>query len=516
MKKFKTYSLSFLMLSLLLIMSSCGGGKKDTISIYVDDLPDNLLPVFSQNATASYVNDLLFQGLTGPSGSMDGKIDLQAALNITQDPENKAVYDVKMRADQTWPDGRILSADDVIYTLDVISEPTNNSSYRGRFRDILKSYEKVGADEIKFTFTIPVSYEDAIWILKFKILPYKINEEELPVTLNSYAGLMDLQNTPVGTGEFKVKERFSNKLVLQRKSVDHPVQFVEFLLSTDPASSIKKMDNKGAEVLLDVDPGYYSALNKKNIPYNDYVPLGFNAIVINCSDPALSSPELRQALSLAVDRENMAELLYGDVGADYVMHNTFPMNETVSAYHKLDGYQTFDRAAAMKALDNSNGKPEALELLINNKMGGMANVIAEEFLKNLADIGIQINVVDVNNEAFKTRLKTGKYQLALNYFNQFTYKYDYYSLYHSYSDYNYSRLQSPELDQAVLKFHNSVVLDEKIVYAKDLNTLLQKETPYIYLFTGGKRAYYSKRITGVTMVNPFSLLGSLPIWSVSK
>jgi ABC-type transport system substrate-binding protein len=145
------------------------------------------------------------------------------------------------------------------------------------------------------------------------------------------------------------------------------------LLGRVPLADIELLDSvEGVEMLR--QPGGFS----------------FDAFIFNVTRPPFDSTLVRQAMNYAVDREKMRDLAYHGQGE----MTTLPWSPASWAYPKdLENYYTFDLEKAEELLAEA-GYPDGFEAeLIIRGTGGTALDVAQIFQADLAQIGVDIQVV---------------------------------------------------------------------------------------------------------------------------
>ncbi|MBV8118297.1 MAG: hypothetical protein JOZ01_09975, partial [Candidatus Eremiobacteraeota bacterium] len=133
---------------------------------------------------------------------------------------------VHLRQGVTWNDGKPFSADDVIFTLDMLRQ---NGRGKGD-----QTYASAMARDIKdlvrvddHTVRIALNHRDPRWMFTYLtvrftegafILPKHVYETAKPDDLGSFTGLSPAgPNGPVGTGAFKIASMTPERIVLDQR-----------------------------------------------------------------------------------------------------------------------------------------------------------------------------------------------------------------------------------------------------------------------------------------------------------
>lgn len=141
MKKIVAFSVSAVLALTMLV--SCGGksSSKDIIVIANKEVSEKFSPFFEESVPDMRIVDatqvallgpnrngsLVYNGIEGETTSYNGtdyKYTGPANLVVTENPDGTVYYDYTIRKDLKCPDGVALTADDIIFSLYVYSDPT--------------------------------------------------------------------------------------------------------------------------------------------------------------------------------------------------------------------------------------------------------------------------------------------------------------------------------------------------------------------------------------------------------
>jgi len=108
--------------------------------------------------------------------------------------DNGMAYTVHLKNNAKWHDGQPLGADDVLFTLNLIKNPSFGSSLRGNWEGI----DVAKTDDFTLTFTLKKAYTPFLHSLTFGILPKHLWAD---ITSDKFL-LTDLNRKPVGSGMY--------------------------------------------------------------------------------------------------------------------------------------------------------------------------------------------------------------------------------------------------------------------------------------------------------------------------
>jgi len=260
-----------------------------------------------------------------------------------------------------WHDGKPVTSEDVKFTLEEIS-----SKYGPRFNAASKFIDRI---ETPTPSSVVITLSKPFAPFLFS-LACEQNTAIMPAHVLRGGDLLRnpaILTNPVGNGPFKIVEWVRGNHITLVRNDDYWRKGEPYL----DRVIIKIMPDAAARVL---------ALRAGEVDYivPDYVPLsavqmleknkdfqveevsypGSDIIILNTKNPALSKPEVRQALLTAVDREFIHQKVYYGLGG--VPLSSF--DTRLWAYNKAVNYQqmyAYNPDKARKMLDDAGLKPNA-------------------------------------------------------------------------------------------------------------------------------------------------------------
>lgn len=154
---------------------------------------DTLNPLYANTSPERSASRLIFSSLVNYDLQSKLKSDLAVTWKASDDGK---VYTVVLRKDARWHDGAPVTADDVVFTVNLMKNPLARSQqyFDGTWRGI--SVAKV--DDYTLTFTLPSPYAPFAHALNFGILP----EHELKNISPSRLRESAFNRKPIGSGPF--------------------------------------------------------------------------------------------------------------------------------------------------------------------------------------------------------------------------------------------------------------------------------------------------------------------------
>ena len=351
--------------------------KKSTLRIGSHFGLKPLNPITSLFGNVSDLVPLVSDGLVL---DYSGKLHLASSI----ESENGSTWNIRIRDDVRFHDGRKLTADDVVHSIRLLMQ-SNLPHYKDRF-DTIQKFAAISQDELTITLS-KTNYEFRTY-LTFPILPKK------SFPLEEFSANSFLQN-PIGTGPFKLVsfgeksarfERFEDYF-LGRPKLD-AVEFVSFPTKEetwsqfirgkidvfyDPfadAEDLRRLGSSFRQHLITPPYGYYLTLATKS--------------------KELGDSKVRKAIELAVDRRRLKEM---------APHSEGPEPEWVYGNPQIHRPRVVqqDVKGAEKLLDETNWslKKEGFRFMFPLryiKNDEVSKRVARLIEQNLYDVGIKADL----------------------------------------------------------------------------------------------------------------------------
>ena len=432
--------------------------------------PDTLDPATSVIYTGAQVYDNIFSKLIDID--TDGSFYGILATEWSAPDETTWVFDLVPNA--TFHNGEPFTPDDVVYTFQRILDPATASAYSSLF-DSIDTVTKSGDAQVTFTLKTPFG----------PFLTNLANNGQIVNQVAIEAG--DPSRNPVGTGPFKFVEWVQGQHVTLEKNADY---FIEGKPAFD-----------GVELrFLLVDQGRIDGLRSGELQWVDAVPLSqletlstdeaFNYVTsptagipdflaMNVTAAPFDQAEVRQAVAWALDRTAIRDVAYfgaGEVGlAEVPSGSTWFDDADVYA-----GGPDIERARELLAAAGITeeitvtylGLPQYPELL---KTG---EVVREQ----LKEIGINMEIEQVDVSVWFDRYSTGDYQITSAYQERTVDPDNFYSLVvKTGAGANAMQYSNPDLDAMIDAARQGTDDAERKTMYNEIRRIVQEEAPLIFV-----------------------------------
>ena len=394
------------------------GGK---ITLLFRD-PPTLDPHLAEDNISGILVNELFGGLvTIEPFNFSVAPDLASSWEIS---ENGTVYTFHLRPDAKFHDGRPVTAQDVKWSLERVADPELVSPVVDQYlndvigvqaklrgeADSVEGVKVIDDQTVQITIDAPKSYFLAKLTYPTAFVLDQTNVE----------GNEDWIRSPNGTGPFRLAQYDVGEVMrLARNDFYHlgPPHLDEVELQLSGGSSMILYENDEIDVtgvgLADLervlDPG--SPLNPQVQPY----PARFTTsyVGLNVSEPPLDDPKFREALNLAVDRDQIATVVYDGAvrPAKSIIPPRFP------AYNPDLNPYPYDPERARQVLQESKYGGDLdnlprMTLSISGSFGAAVPLGLEVMLQSWErELGIQVEIQQTEWATFLQDVNAKRYQM---------------------------------------------------------------------------------------------------------
>ncbi len=506
--------------------------RQETLIVAFDEMPQSLNPLFEQNTTGLTLLDPIFDGLANRSGRAPRQYENGIATDFIQDEKNRNIFTVELDQEKRWHDSpdHMVTARDVRFTVECIKNEKNRSPLRGRINQLIERVDIVDNFTVRIVFKENISIHVVRDLLAFKIIPATYYGKAMSLELRTDETAQAFARKPVGTGKYKYHDWQGNKIVYttvepavireeeetgeegeEATPEERSIRTIESILIHDQEKQVKMLMDGKVDLVLETSPKLHTMMDEKGLKHSNYIPLHFFAIAFNTISPNFNNKQIRQAISHAIDKKELARQVRSGEVKNYINFGPFPHNDDVR-YSKFKDHLPFDIAKAKKMLIKKGGFSSTL--IYQDDASKTMERMAGKIALMLDELGINVEQKGLGM-AFDTQLTNKNFEMALVRHSGFTDGYNIAHLYKSDSPANITSISSEKLDKALSEWENSAFWEQRLPAAKKLHRMLLSLSPYTYLFSLPTSAYYSPRLDNVMIVDPNSLLGSVEEWVVN-
>ena len=345
-------------------------------------------------------------------------------------------YNLAIKEGITFSDGEALTADDVIFTLELGKNFA--STYYSELWAWLDSIEKVDDYSISMTFNNPLYQEWANYLYSIAILP-----EHLWAGLTEDEAVTGANQPPVGSGPYVYEDADESRVVWARNDGWWGIDGLGLEMAPKYIIDIANIDNNAAlgmvlQGQVDLDnnylPGIASIIDggygvTTYYPEAPYMLSGNTAwLVMNLTKAPMDDPEFRKALAYAIKVEDIVTKDYGNIVLPADPTGLLPIWEKFIDQDVVDelgfSYDPDEAASILAAagyvdvdgdgfVEAPDGSPIALEIGCPN--GWSDWMVAIQIIsQNLQDVGINVEPVYPDYSALIADLYSGNFDMVIN------------------------------------------------------------------------------------------------------
>jgi peptide/nickel transport system substrate-binding protein len=502
------------------LIAACGGGRSDdaappaetvrrggTLITALDAAPvgDRFDSLKASDVYTSAVVHAVIEGLVKYNDKLEPVPWLAERYEVSADG---LTYTFHLRKGVKFHDGTEMDAEAVKFSVDRVRDE-RNKQWPG-FEDGALVSETAVLD--KHTFRLTLKEASAPFVSR---LTGRLGGIVSPSAVRSM-GDEAFGRAPVGTGPFKFKEyRADNYVRVERFDAywrngadGKPLPYldaIEWRVITEPASRLTALQagdlhvvSTPASSVRDQDTKLLKA--DSNLVYGQQAGLTVSGFSFNLSTPPFNNKALRQAVQLAIDRDEIVRVVYeGNREAGYSPLPT-PFQWAIDPAYKP---YSFDLARARQKLAEG-GRPDGFEFTAWIASGSSANQLLFELIQaQLAKAGIRMKIEaadfngvvvpkaragDADGHAYGISYltNTDPDQLLSNRFSKG-------------GNFNYAKYENAKFEELVIAARKTSDKEQRARSYREAVKLLMDDSPYTVLTYGIDRHVGHRKVKGWSM-----------------
>lgn len=466
-----------------------------TLHLSASSNPARLNPLIATDSASSSIAGFLFNSLVKYDETGQKIIgDLAESYRFV----TPTLLEFKLRRGVKWHDGKPFTASDVVFTYDLIKSPKTITPYASDFR-VIKKVTAIDDYTLRITYEKPYFKALEIWMMG--IVPRHILNRENDIMGSKF------NTAPIGTGPYVLKKlEFSKQIVLEANPhyFEHrpKIDKIVFHVISDPMTRFLML--KSGEIDVDgldpmqyerqLDKSFHERFATAELPSHSYTYLGFNLRLKKFQDP-----RVREALSLAIDRDALIDVLF--LGHGNVCTGPFlPGSKGFDDRTKSPKRNLKKAKALLKAAGYSAAHPLEFEIATSNS-NAIRPYAAEIIQRQLLDAGVKVTLRVMEWQAFlNTVVSPRKFDSVLLGWS-LSLSPDPYALWHSDSDvpggFNLVGYHSASTDKLIERMENSTDPERIASLQRQIFARIVGDNPYLFLVIPNEINVYNRRISGV-------------------
>ena len=491
-----------LLISCLLIvaflLTGCGGnkpaekgpdGKKDNLNFAILAETKELDPQKSSD-TLTYI--LLLQVFdTLIKQQPDGTLVPALAEKWTISPDGKEVI-FTIRKGVKFHNGDVLTTKDVAFSLNRAIK----SAYTSKFTSVMESAEAV--DDTSVKLKLKHAYGPILFCVANPSLAI-VSQKAVEAAGDSFG------KKPIGTGPYKFVNWVSGEKIDFTRFDDYfrgpaKIKNVTFKFVTDATTAAIALEKGEIDVLHNPSKSDRKAqMANQNLQYHEIESAYYYHISMNNKNGPFSDKRVRQAVSYAIDRQNVVLGGLDGIGAP----DEAPMPPSAFGYPKDFKNNPYDPEKAKKLLAEA-GYPNGLTVKFKINQAAMYSKPAEVIQEQLRKVGINAELELMERATYLEEVtKKFNYDISLYVITALLPDADYvcYTRLHSSmlgNGNNFTLTNIPKLDAALDKGRTSQSKEERYAAYREVSEIVKDEAPLIPVMTAKFAIVANKAVKGVT------------------
>lgn len=493
------------------LLAGCGSSKQQsssaakaqTITANLGAEPKSIDPAVNYEARGSSIIYNIFEGLT----RIGDNNKTEPGLAKSWDIENNGLkYIFHLRDGLKWSDGSELTAEDFRYGILRVLDPKTGSSYayygysikngeafnkgKAKAEDVgIKAIDK-NTLEIDLDYSVPYFLDILSWHL---MLPVK----KSIVESNPNGWSTDVKNLVVD-GPFKITEWKHNDYIQLEKNPNYwdaknvKLQKLKLTMISNENTALAAYKSGSLDLVHTLVPASQLPTLLSSKQASAKMEIGTKFIILNETKKPFDNPKVREALSLALDREALVNTVLkgGQKAADAYIPPTTP--DTIGAKDFRTNGGKFiqskpDVEKAKKALAEA-GYPDGKgfpTVEYSYSAGSPVDQAYVEALQNMwkQNLGINITLKPIESKVFVAQLKQGNYEMAnLGWLSDFFDPGSMLDIFASDSPNNWAKYSNPKYDELVKKAEKENDKQKRSQYLHDAEKIVLSDMPVIPVY----------------------------------
>ena len=488
---FKNSTMRFLFLILSLALWSFAS----TLHLATSANPSRLNPILATDSSSSEIAGFIFNGLLKydkDSSTIIGDL----AENFYYESNTSVIFE--LRKNVSWHDGEKFTAKDVLFTYETLVSPKISSPYSANFRFVK---EVIIIDDYKLRVIYTKPYFKALETWMMGILPEHI--------LSSVDNLMsaDFNTAPIGTGPYKLHTLEHSKNIVLHANDDYflgrpKIDKISFHVIADPMTRFLMLKSKALDIGNIESMQYERQLNDeffKNFNIYEEITHSYTYLGFNLRRDKFKNPKVREALSLAIDRDELVKILF----FKHARVCTGPFLPATAAFNPDVKTPKQDLEKAKQLLleagyDENN--PFEFEIATSNS-SSIRPYAAQILQHQLKKAGVIVNLRVMEWQAFLNMVVFPKEFDSVLLGWALSSTPDPYLFWHTDSDkkggFNFVGYNNPKMDKMIDASQSMIDREELAKLWKEMFKIIVEDNPYLFLYIPNSITTVDKEIKNI-------------------
>lgn len=488
----------FFFIIMLLILISCKRGEKfryegntgGTLIVGLMKEPNTLNPLHPSLSEPSPVTEKIFNPLHDQSP--DGKVRTCLAQSWIYSEDFKSIT-YTIRKDALWHDGKPVTADDILFTIEMIKDPKNNSPIAQQLRYV-KDVQVIGEREVKFIFDRV--YADELLHSNIIVIPKHIAEK-----VKDNIQMSNFSFNPIGNGPYKLKEWKSGQWIELTANNNYfrgrpPLDRIVFYFPSSVEELLDEIKLGNVDIAYDMPPEKYDTIKG----YGAIVSSSGTYTYIGWNLDRFKDKNLRKAFSMAIDREGIISSIlkgYGRLMNGPITHEHWAYNPNIKGveYNKQKAMELIEELGYSKKNWQKFYPNLRIEILIESG-NPIRKRVAEYVSSDLRSIGINTNIIELRGSQLIDRLLNHDFDAYIlgwsvnKAFNPLP-------IWSANGVYNFVGYKNKEANNLMREALFSLDRNKAKNAWHEFQNIIANDLPYTFLYSPQKITLFKKNVSGI-------------------
>lgn len=488
-----------------LMMAATASADEKVVTAAVNTAWDTMMPLNTTSNYTRFICDQIYDRLT--QTNFDGSIEGRLAESWTVNEASDAVT-FKLHEGAVWSDGEPVTAEDVVFSYQMYSDPAVEAKSRYHLEYIAgvdDSGAELSEDSIEVTadsdYEVTFKLKGSMFADTFLqdidtvfIIPKHVFEGKTAEEINA----PDLWASPVGSGPFIYDSDINGERMefvknenyyLGTPNIDRLVIRV-----ADSAAMLAGLMNGEIDLI-----GYGSILTddwetakaQENLTTQSIPTTSYTTLIFNTQKDYLTQ-EVRQALNMAINRDILVNGLLMGEGQSIIT----PI-APISPYYNDKVEVVYDPATAKQMLEEANFPfDQTLKFFISS-----GNAITERcaalLVQNFAEVGVKVEIEQMDFPTLMSRMLDGEHDLGIIGSGGTLDPSESREMIYPSSSCNFCQLQDTEMTDLIDKGNAEVTFDARKPYFDQYQEMVVERAAMGYLFTKNLLTAYNSQMTNI-------------------
>jgi peptide/nickel transport system substrate-binding protein len=443
----------------------------------------------------------VYNGLVVPDENLEIQPDLAESWDISEDG---LVYTFYLREGIKFHDGTDCDAEAVKWNFDWILDEAKASARRSEIANI---QEVTVVDPLTVQITLQTPFAPFLSIISDRA-GYIVS----PTARQEFGE--DYTRNPVGTGPFRFVEWVADDHITFERFEDYFEEGIPYLDGIryrpipDASVALTELRTENVDFLFNVAPKDIESIKSTdNLEYLEGPGVGYQGLWLNTVDGPMADRDLREAVSLAIDREALMLAAYFSVGQ--IAGGPIPPSSW--AYDPDYPVVQRDLDAARELLE-AGGQPDGFSMTIKAANTPEQQTITQLMQAALAEVGVQVEIQTLEFGALLDAGAQGDFDaLSLGWSGRIDPDGNIQPIFQTGGTFNYGQYENPEVNELIDEARSEQDQEARTALYQQIQDLINEDAAYIFTYFPPASFASRNAVQGFT-VTPDALMRFKTTW----